>query len=563
MTAFTQTLNETIIVGDTFSVLRPYAYVTNSVRSSASTLLRLRRKPVRYVSFDLPPQYGHLEPGDNVWVAHDLVPESPTGLGRYDTWRLVPLYVVEVYDPLAPAKLSVKCVDLRDVYASWWSPLQTDIGMTDDLNGIAMLDRAGGWETIRAQVGYGVRPPGDDAYQEVLPNTPIVDAFGLLCQGGGDTNHLLNSTFSEGPRPAATFTSWSYTGTGSATINNWELYTLIDATGFRRAVQITTTNPGEQSYLSQTVNAMQNKSMTVKVWYKDGGANDRMGLRVSRSDTGEYLDSAGAWQGSTQTIELTPGSGVIDTAFYATPAFDTTAGGAVNITVSVGHFSAVSTVYQISQIQGVELIELPSVGADYVRWRGPLPTKAAAVTRVANVTRIVNDSAVRVLSPTRGFFKVTFVPLFDHLDIADGSSKYIWAADFDETGNSQFLRCFYAAGASTIGAWRLAYDGGFWAELVVTGADLIQRGVPYEIVCRWTSSSLDEHNQTGQALDIWVNGVKGTPLLSQVGHSANADCNVYLGCSLNVDSEREYADGHLRFATIDVRCPSEAELLRI
>lgn len=560
MAAYTQDCDETVTVTDSLLLARPYAYVTNSVRTSASTLLRLRRKPVRYVSFELPPHYGYLEPGDTIWSAHDLVPEAATGADRYDLWRLIPLEVVEVYDPLAPAKISIKCVDLRDAYCSWWSPLQTDIGMTDDLNGIAVIDRAGGWETLRDQVGYGVRPPGNDAFQEVLANNPIVDAYGLLCQGGGDVNHLLNSTFSEGAGDV--FTSWTKTLTGAAVGVGWTLYTLIDATGFRRAIQLATYATSEQAYVSQTVNALENKTLAVKVYYKDGGAVDRMGLRISRSDTGEYLDSAGAWQGSTQTIVLTPGSGVIETERYVSPNFDTTAGGAVNITVAVGHFSAVFNAAQISQIQAVELIEVPADGDGFARMRGPLPTKAAAVTRVANVTRIVNDSAVRVLSPTRGFFKLTYVPLFDHADMIDGRYKYILCSDFNEGTNTQWLRLYYSRQVSTDGIWRLAIGVSDYAELAVAGTDLLTANTEYVIIGRWTSEAIDEHNQPGQTLDLWVNGVKGTPLTGQTERGASVDCNVYLGSSLNI-TDNEYADGHLRFITIDIRCPDEAELLRI
>ena len=147
MTAHTKTLTETLTVTDSLLITRPYAYVTDSVRTSVSTLLRLRRKPVSYVTFDLPPAYGYLQPGDTIWTSHDQMPEVATGASRFDVWRLIPLYVVEIHDPLSPPKLTVKCVDLREVYCSWWSPLKTDIGMTDDLNGIAIIDRAGGLVT--------------------------------------------------------------------------------------------------------------------------------------------------------------------------------------------------------------------------------------------------------------------------------------------------------------------------------------------------------------------------------------------------------------------------------
>jgi hypothetical protein len=567
MTAHTKTLTETITVTDSLLLARPYAYVTNSVRTSATTLLRLRRRPVRYVSFDLPPHFGYLEPGDVVYSAHELVPAAATGAQRTDTWRLIPLHIVEVHDPLSPAKISIRAVDLRSSYASWWSPLKTDLGMTDDLNGIAILDRAGGWETVRDQVGYGIRPPANDAWQEVLANQPIIDALGLRCEGGEDTNHLLNSTFSEGAGDV--FTSWTKTTSGSAIAVSWTLYTLIDATGFRRAVQFATYAAGEQAYLSQTVNNLEDKTFAVKVYYKDGGAYDRMGLRISRSDTGQYLDSAGAWQGSVQTLTLSPGSGVIETERYVSPLLDTSSTGTVNLTVAAGHFSAASSVAQISQLQGVELLEVPS---RYEAFRCPLPTKATAVTRVVNYTSIVNDSPVRVLSPTRGFVKCQITPEWSHTDLADADVKYIWSSDFDGVTASERLRCYYARTSATLGAYSLrtgATLSGFVASVVVSGTDLPTEGETYTIISRWNSEDLDEHELGGQALDIWFGNTAGVFTRDTFTGAPtlvpDAECDVYLGTTIDpaelLARPDLMLDGHLSNVTIGDHCPSERELL--
>lgn len=561
MTAHNKSLDEIVGVADSLLVVNPAIAVADTVRTSASTLLRLLRRPVRYVRFELGPQFGDLEPGDWLFAAHELLPEPPTG---YEAWRLIPLYVVEVADPLSQARIEITCIDLREVWASWWSPLQTEVGMTDELNGIAMLDRAGGWQTERDQVGYGIRPPGDDAWQEVLANTPIVDSYGLRLEGGDDVNFLLNSTFSEGS--GDTFTSWTKTTTGAAIGVQWQLYTLIDATGFRRATQIATYATGEQAYYSQTVNNMEDKLLAVKVYYKDGGAVDRMGLRISRSDTGEYFrDSDGTWQGSVQTISVTPASGVIDTPRYVTKGIDTTAAGSLNITVEIGHFSAAYNGAQISQIQGVELIDLLR---RYYAFRSPLPTKDAAVTREPNRTWIVNDSAVRVLSPTRGFFKCSITPGWSHTDLANTDFKYIWAADFDGVTDSQFLRCYYVRVDASNGEYRFRNGDGSPSETVVavSGADLPVEGETYTIICRWTSEDENEHDMVGQALDIWFgdttgNFTRGTPAEDCDTMVADASCNVYLGSTITTDLNM--LDGHMTNVTIDDRCPSEAELLRI
>ena len=564
MANYTWDCDEVVIVQDRAVLSNPALGVADTVRATASTLLRFLRRPLRYVTLELPPHFGYLEPGDWVWTNHDLMPEAPPPQG-YETWRQIPLYVLEVHDPLSEARVTIRCVDLRETFAKWWSPLQTEIGMTADLNGIAMLNSGGTsaqtLECIRDQVGYGIRPPGNDSWQEVLANLPIIDAFGLRLEGGDDVNRLLNSTFSEGS--GTTFANWSYTSSGAAFIAEWTLYTLIDANGFRRAPLLTTANAGEASYLSQTVNNLENKSFAVKVYYKDGGALDRMGLRISRSDTGEYLDSNGTWQGSTQTITLTPGSGTIDTVRLVSPAFDTTSGGAVNITISVGHFSSVATTYQISQVQGVELIELPR---RYYAFRSPLPTKDVAVTRVRNLTRIDNSSGVRVLSPIRGFVKLTAVPEWSHSDLEDDDQKVVLSADFDGATDGSWFRILYQRQDVDTGVWFFQKWGAPAASLQVTGADLVTAGEDYVLIARWTSEEEDEHDiageLAGQALDIWVDGVRGDPMPGQETQSIDPESYVYLGGSPNLDEERSW-DGHVKNLTIGDNCPSEAELLRL
>lgn len=559
MTAHNKSLTETLDASDSLIAANPALAVADTVRTMASTLLRFTRMPWRFVTFELGPEFAYLEPGDWVWSAHELLPEPPQG---YEPWRLIPLYVVEVSDPLAEAKLTVKCADLRETWCTFWSPFLTEVGMTPDLNGIAMLDRSGGWETDRDQVGYGVRPPGDDAWQEVLADQPIVDSFGLRIEGGGsDVNHLLNSTFSEGS--GDTFTSWTKTTTGGASGVGWTLYTLIDANGFRRAIQLVTTAAGEQSYVSQTVAGMENNSLVVKVYYKDGGAVDRMVLRISRSDTGQYWrDSDGTWQAGAQDITLTPGSGVIDTVRFVSKMFTVTTGGAASITVAVGHFSAAYSATQISGLQGVELIEPLR---RYYAFRSPLPTKAAAVTRVLNRTWIVNDSAVRVLSPTRGFLKCTITPLWSHSDLASSDVKRIWSAEFDGGLNIEFLRCYYDPLDAANGRFYFTNGDGEEAYVALGNPDLPVAGEQYTVICRWTSEAENEHGLEGQALDIWLVApdgtvTRGTGVTGCTTQIADAACDVHLGGS-PVDTE--LLDGHITYLTIGDHCPTEAELLRL
>ena len=140
MAAHTWDCEELVTVDDHLVLANPAVAVADTVRTTASTLLRFLRRPLRYVTLELPPHFGYLEPGDFVWTNHELMPERTRG---YESWRLVPLYVLEVHDPLSEARITIKGVDLRGVFASFWSPLQTEVGMTPELNGIAILNRGG------------------------------------------------------------------------------------------------------------------------------------------------------------------------------------------------------------------------------------------------------------------------------------------------------------------------------------------------------------------------------------------------------------------------------------
>jgi hypothetical protein len=156
-------------------------------------------------------------------------------------------------------------------------------------------------------------------------------------------------------------------------------------------------------------------------------------------------------------------------------------------------------------------------------------------------------------------------PEWSHADLLDGQSKYLWAADFDENSNSQYLRCFYRRVDSTTGSWRLLSSNATSdpAKLDVSGANLATRGTEYAVVCRWTSQAQDEYGVPGQALDIWVNGVRGTQITNLGTPVANDECGVYLGGTPNDGNAENEADGHLTSVTFGEHCPTEAELLRM
>lgn len=560
MSTFTQSITDTLALADTASFAFPYTYVTDSVRRSASVLLRLLRRPVRYVEVDMPPSFGNIQPGQTIWCDHDLLPEiDHTSNGR---WRLVPLYVIETYDPISTAKITLKCLDLREYYCSVWSPLRTDVGMTPDLTGIAMIDRAGGWMTTRDQLAYGERPGGEtdlnqtQLYQEVLANQPIVSRFGLQVEGGGDTNNLLNSTFSEGS--GDTFTNWTKTLSGSAVGVNWTLYTLIDAMGFRRSIQLATFNAGENAYVSQTVSGMSGKRLFVKIHYRDGGMIDSTIWRAQRSsDSKWFRDSDSSWQVATTDNELPHTGNALFGEFFASTMLDLSAVGATTVTVHAGIFSATPAVEQITQLNAVELISVSTTDStSSARYRSPLPTKAATVTRTKNETWFVNDTAVRVISLTRGFVKLGFRPGWDHSDLANGQIKYLWSVD------SLLWFVSYERLDSGTARWH------FNAGPVIETSNVITRGSEYTTIARWTSVAENEFDLGGSAWDLWVQ-IAGIWQHDQTTGNPDpgtlsATSKLYLGRGADSDTNGDtYADGYIFNLTVGDHCPTENELKRM
>jgi hypothetical protein len=119
--------------------------------------------------------------------------------------------------------------------------------------------------------------------------------------------------------------------------------------------------------------------------------------------------------------------------------------------------------------------------------------------------------------------------------------------------------------SATDGSWRFvsSFATNSPAFLAVSGASLATRATEYVVICRWTSEAEDEHSVEGQALDIWVDGVRGLQRTGFDAPAINTECNVYLGGTPNDGNSENEADGHLTNVTFGEHCPTEVELLRM
>lgn len=525
------------------------AGVIEPVRTVLSHLLRFFRRPVRTVSITVPVTFGDVEPGDTVWCSHAGLPWSPGSR----SWEQVPLYVTEVAENLNEPARTLKCLDLREAYCTYYSPLQV-LGVDSQYSGLARLDMGGGWSTSRPQVAFAQRP-GDGLYREVAANTALLGKDGLLIQGGSDgishedVQYLLHSTYAGGS--GDTFTDWTKTVTGSATVAQDTADYLIDSAGWQRSAKATTTVNTESAYLSQALGFGAGVKFYVRQWYKNDSGSDQHFIQIYRSvgGVGNYWnDSTGAWQAGVYSIRPTlTATGV---GYFCSKQIDFGAG-AGTLYIYTGHLNGLQTTANVVHLYSTEVLRGTKV---LWRRRSLLPTTTAAVTRRQDYTAADNSADFRCWFMERGYFRVDFTPLWDHEDLDDGEDAIVISGAHDGP---------IGAAAHVCGYHRTDATNGYWffnsVQLATSGATLPNAATTYTLAGRWTSEDEDELGITGQAMDLWVDGTKATGTTGGTEPVPTTAAQVYLGSD---PAYVAFADGYLEELAIDSRCPTDAEMAR-
>lgn len=534
----------------------PSGLYLDPTRTVLSHQLRFLSKATRTFTIDVPPQFEDVVPGSTVWASHDLLPWEP----GYEQWEEVPLYVIGVTDAIDPPRLTLTCLDLRDVYATYYSPMQI-LGVDDQNTGLARLDQGGGWATDRDQVAYAER--SDDLFQQVAADSPLLDENGLLIQGGStggaaqDANLILNSTFNAGTTNA--FTSWTVETSGGGVIieDGWDYF--IDSPGFQRSAKLILNASADAAVVKQTVASVPaNTSFVVRGWYKNDSGPDAYSLEIQRAADSYYWDNLStSWTAS---------------AAYETVSLETTVEdfrskhinvgtSTTNVTVRFGRFSGTGTSEGVGHIYGIELL---TGDADYYCKRSPLvTTTSGSVTRLADFTTLDNSADFNVWHPSRGYFRLDFQSLWAHSELDDGEIKPILCSAFDSS-TSGWLVVAYERVDSTGGIWHFGGAQIATTTSNLTGIRTVQARTRYTLAGRWTGSTADEYSLGGQALDLWVTSHVGIGIIKSTGETGRteptqgASSVVYLGH----DGTR-WADGWIKNLVLSNHCPTDTEMERM
>lgn len=530
----------------------PTGLFVEPVRTVLSHQLRLFGKALRVVTLDVPIRFGNVQPGDTVWCAHELLPWSP----GYESWKQIPLYVTGVTDKLDPPSLTLNCLDLREVYCTFYSPLQV-LGVDEQHTGLAKLDQGGGWTTLRNQATFCQRD-GDLVWREVAANVAPIGKDGLQVNGGGDgitdedAQYLLNSAYSQWAS-STDCNDWTETVTGGGTIvQDTDVY-FVDSPGWQASAKVGTAAGGESAYLSQQIAiGATGLNLYVRQWYRNDSGSDQHFIQIYRvvGGTGNYWnDSTAAWQAGAYNIQPTlTATGI---GYFCSKQIPY-GGSTGTLTIYTGHLAGLVTGANTLHLLNTEVM----LGTQVLwRLRPPSPTTTAAVVRRWNLTYLDNTEDFRVWRPDRGHFRVDFEPYWSHADLIDGQDKAVVASSFDGAIGSEIHDCYYHRTDASNGYWYFA-----GVQVATSGGSLPAAGTVYTLAGRWTSEAEDELGLTGQAIDFWLDGVKAAGTTGGTEPVPTAAASVYLGY---LPGPTALADGYLTNLVIDGRVPTDTEMARL
>lgn len=554
----------------------PSELVIDPLRQLLSRLLRFRRRPTRPVSITVPAHLCDTEPGEVVYVDD---PFWPTGDGAGVSplaWSARPVPILSSQERPSAHTSALDGWDLREAYASLWSPLYTDLGADDQWSGIAWMDMGGGKVVTRAQGGWTWRP-GDLLRRDAAAGKWRISPWGLVvCGGEGSGNGKTsfwpeNNTFSQGS--GTTFTGWANVTAGSGALAEETATYALDVTGYRRAVKLTNGGapPTDTAYVYTSATAGGLANYKIRVHYRyattsTAAAGQPGWLLYDTVSAKSYVAGTGWAAGSTWNLP-TDGAGSVrqfgDQVAVWSEEITVNPGGAPTLRLYVGYSSTPGAVSRIYEAGLIYPDTTSGAGARAVR-REFLATTTAAGTLAADQVAVDNQSAYRVWFPECGVVHAVVVPLWKQADLDDNDTKHVLVAMIDSAysgGAAYMALSLKRTSSSNVRAvFEVFRGGGSLGSAYVDLGALTYFGGPVKLSCRWTGSS-GELGLAARTLDVFGNGTKGTSGTASAALVAVESSKLYLG-SYPSGTAYSYLDGILSHLEVKPFCLTDDEILR-
>ncbi len=383
-------------------------YVDN-IRHASATILRLMRRARNTVPLRSYAARAVGSVGSRVYMSHPRGGPSvlPGGWGRRRLERRPGMVLKRVIYPES-CKTEDEVFDLQAYACLAWAAYRIDCPWSPELQGLAFLDKGGGYTHARAQDGWSPRP-GDGSLMRVIEAYPHLSSRGLAAQGAGDVAFCLRNYDLMQAGWATVGVVGAFTVTASTTVSLVEeqgylssaLFTFGGAGGMGGRQQNIGTLPRASGDYFHVRIVVRNTSVPTPATqflevclYRDGG-----GLGAA-----EFWDEANRQWTAVTTYNPIPSDEPFGEVVYdAIPcdAAGATSDPSYHIRVGRGSSNIASCSFNCA------LVDVQKGGATWggsYGARTPLVTLAADITRVADVHRLVNSAVAtaEVWSYARG-----------------------------------------------------------------------------------------------------------------------------------------------------------------
>ncbi len=403
-------------------------YVDN-IRHASAMILRLMRRARNTIPLRSFADRTVGSMGSRVYMSHPHGPSVlPGGWGRRRLERRPGMILRRTIYP-ETFKIEDQVFDLQAYACLAWAAYRIDCPWSPELQGLAFLDKGGGFTHTRAQDGWSPRP-GDGALMRVIEAYPILSFHGLAAQGGNDVQKVLRNW---DPMQAGWITVGS-AGDFAATVDT--TVSLVEEAGYLSSCKLTYgpasgaggrgqsigTFPRAAGDLLHVRAVIRNTSVPTPAtqyaeWYlmRSGG-----GLPAT-----EYWDDATRTWTTVWTVNAMPsdepyGEVVVD----AIPCDAPLAAADPTYAVGIGRFS--SNLTSVIFHAGIVEVQYSTSGTgDSFGARTPLVSIAAEITRIADTHRLANSAlaAGEIWSYTRGVAVVEVRPFWRAEALPDGEVK--------------------------------------------------------------------------------------------------------------------------------------------
>ena len=559
----------------------------------AAALLRLRRLPLRIVEFEVAGPLADVEPGQIIWVVDRLYPTADGEGVSIANWDRRPIHVLDAtYNP-GRGTATVRGLDMRAVYCSFWSTFRTDLGVTATYSGIPHYDRGGGYTHERKLSGGTEQAawawqPGDYLFANLAAGKVRFSPWGLVIVGGEYDGSAANTgehtwgptynTFSGGS--GTTFTGWTPASNGAGgTLAEDTSTILFDLDGYRRAPKLTNgATASDFEYLYQDwagFTANHRCRYFVKFSVHGETEPDAVGVLLRRtSDSYDWVPgtgfvSGGSWNYMTEVGDGSYGYGSFIKVgnHYEYWSDEVQVGATTSLRLHVGHVNAGGGSVTIHAAGIVHNNAATATKTRRVIRRDFVPTVASVIEQAADIYTLTNATDYKFVDEQAGFVSFVFIPFFAHLDLDDAHHKRLLTIMHD-LANLDFHRVYYHRLNSTTAYLdfqrvRASGDVGI-ARFTLTGSNLAAYMTPMKVAARWVGADL-EHGLANRTLSVFLGGVKGTDVVaSNDCRYDGSDSEVRIGGGSDTPTINQFAEG----AICDLefwkgRCPSDIEVARI